>query len=279
MASSPRGGAQDLGPAAEIWRSEADYFDRQAPSAEEAARGLDPAIRARYAHPARPWFNKEYRFALLGDLTGRRALDVGCGTGENAILLAAGGARVTGVDVSPRSIAAARRRAAATPLPVQPEFVCAPLEEAPLPERCFDLIFGDGILHHLLHDLEVVLARLVRAGAPGARFLFSEPVDRVPGMRRLRLLLPVPPDGTPNERPLVEAELELVRRIVPDLRVRAFSFVGRLNRFVLPRGTYERASRTRRLAADALCMADALLLSLPVLERLGGMVVLDGRLP
>jgi hypothetical protein len=52
-------------------------------------------------------------------------------------------------------------------------------------------------------------------------------------MRRLRLALPIAVNGTPDERPLVERELALVRRHVPDLRIRPFSFVGRLNRFVL----------------------------------------------
>lgn len=46
----------------------------------------------------------------LGDLTGRRALDAGCGEGYLARILAAHGARVTGIDISPRLIEQARRR-------------------------------------------------------------------------------------------------------------------------------------------------------------------------
>lgn len=264
-------------PRAAIWASEAAFFDAIAPDPVAAGRPLDPAVLARYRDPSRVWFNKEYRFALLGDPAGLDVLDVGCGTGENAILLASRGARVTGVDVSARSIEAARRRAAATAPPIAPRFVCAPLESADLPAGGFDVVWGDGVLHHVLHDLEGVLARLVRLARPGALFLFSEPVDRVPLLRRARLALPVPVDGTPDERPLREAELAVVRRFLPDLEHRAFSLAGRLNRFVLPGAGYERAPRGRRLVADALCALDFALLSVPRVERLGGMLVLWGH--
>jgi 2-polyprenyl-3-methyl-5-hydroxy-6-metoxy-1,4-benzoquinol methylase len=47
---------------------------------------------------------------LLGDLPGRRVLDAGCGEGYLARALAARGARVTGMDLSPRLIELARAR-------------------------------------------------------------------------------------------------------------------------------------------------------------------------
>jgi 2-polyprenyl-3-methyl-5-hydroxy-6-metoxy-1,4-benzoquinol methylase len=45
---------------------------------------------------------------LLGELDGRTVLDAGCGEGFLARVLAGRGARVTGVDLSPRLIGAAR---------------------------------------------------------------------------------------------------------------------------------------------------------------------------
>jgi SAM-dependent methyltransferase len=47
---------------------------------------------------------------LLGDVAGRAVLDAGCGEGFLARILAVRGARVTGVDLSPRLIALARER-------------------------------------------------------------------------------------------------------------------------------------------------------------------------
>jgi SAM-dependent methyltransferase len=42
----------------------------------------------------------ESELRLLGDLEGKRVLDLGCGTGESAVALARAGAYVTGVDAS-----------------------------------------------------------------------------------------------------------------------------------------------------------------------------------
>jgi len=47
---------------------------------------------------------------LLGDVAGRSVLDAGCGEGYLARVLAASGARVTGIDLSPRLIAMARQK-------------------------------------------------------------------------------------------------------------------------------------------------------------------------
>ncbi len=257
------------------WREEAGFFDAHAPA---EIRGIDPRVAVRYASAARFWFNKEYRFQLLGPLAGHRVLDVGCGMGDNAILLALAGAEVTAVDVSPRSIEVAARRARASGLPHLPRFVCAPIEEAELPPRSFDLVWVDGLLHHVIPELDAVLARLRSLARAGARAVFSEPVNRLPALRRLREALPIPTDATPGERPLEEAELEIIRRHVPDLRVRAFGLLGRMNRFVLPRG-YEGAPASRRALANLLCAADWAILSAGPVARAGGMAVLHGRFP
>jgi 2-polyprenyl-3-methyl-5-hydroxy-6-metoxy-1,4-benzoquinol methylase len=53
-------------------------------------------------------YRLEVAYESLGDLTGKRVLDVGCGLGEHSLLLAWRGAQLTGVDVSGASIAVAR---------------------------------------------------------------------------------------------------------------------------------------------------------------------------
>ena len=71
---------------------------------------------------------KEACMRLLGDPRGLRILDVGCGEGENSVLLAKMGAKVTGVDVSPGAIEVAKKQAALDG--VEAEFLCSPIDFA-----------------------------------------------------------------------------------------------------------------------------------------------------
>ncbi|CAN5898540.1 hypothetical protein BH23ACT2_BH23ACT2_05490 [soil metagenome] len=53
----------------------------------------------------------ESELRLLGNVEGRRILDLGCGTGHNAVMLARAGAKVIGVDPDADRLANARERA------------------------------------------------------------------------------------------------------------------------------------------------------------------------
>src|SRR3954469_21023966 len=116
------------------WREEAEFFDGLAARRGEGAAPLDQAVIERYRGGGR-LFPKEYYFRAMGDLRGKRVLDVGCGEGADALLLAALGARVTAIDVSPKAIELARNRARASGVEEDVEFICAPLETARLRDR------------------------------------------------------------------------------------------------------------------------------------------------
>src|SRR5690349_12996080 len=51
----------------------------------------------------------ERELRLLGDVKGKRVLELGCGTGQAAIVLARKGAHAIAIDASARQLAAARR--------------------------------------------------------------------------------------------------------------------------------------------------------------------------
>ncbi len=238
---------------------------------------VDPLALDRYRSARRLRFNKEFRFHLLGDLGGKRVLDVGCGDGGNTVLLARLGAMVVGVDISSGSIAVARDRARINGVSDRVEFVCAPLETAPLEAGAFDVIWGDAILHHLIGDLDAVLGKLMGCAKPGALVVFSEPVNFSPTLRRIRFLIPVHTDATPDERPLEAAEIAVLRRQIPDLRILPFSLLGRLDRFFLQNYNYERSPAWRRRVSSGFAAADSLLLRLPGLQNLAGTAVLYGH--
>ncbi len=84
------------------------------------------------------------RLAEAGLLAGH-ALDAGCGTGEHALLAAAAGAEVVGVDVSPTAISRARAKAAERGLAVRFELASA-LSLAEL-GATFDVIIDSGLFH------------------------------------------------------------------------------------------------------------------------------------
>jgi 2-polyprenyl-3-methyl-5-hydroxy-6-metoxy-1,4-benzoquinol methylase len=269
----------DLGKVRERrWHEEAAFFDRVAQQVEATSLPIDPLALQRYSRPAlRRRFNKEYRFKTLGSVKGKTLLDVGCGDGQNSVLLARMGARVTGIDVSPGAIEVARRRAEVNGVSDRVRFLCSPVEKAALPDGGFDIVWGDGILHHVLDDLDLVLSHLARCAKPEGMLIFSEPVNLSPMLRRIRRRVPIRTDATPGERPMLGAELDLVRRYVPGLVMRPYSILGRLDRLILIRFNYERSPVVRRGLVNAIAVVDWLIASLPGFERLASTFVMHGR--
>jgi SAM-dependent methyltransferase len=100
---------------------------------------------------------------------GARVLDVPCGDGRHAVGLAARGCRVSGVDLSPGQIAAARARPAGAGPPV--EWLLADMRALPGP-AAFDAAFCFGNSFGYIDPAasEDFLRAVARALAPGGRF-------------------------------------------------------------------------------------------------------------
>jgi 2-polyprenyl-3-methyl-5-hydroxy-6-metoxy-1,4-benzoquinol methylase len=255
---------------------EAQFFDRWAEESIKKLEPIDPRVVDRYRRPGKK-YAKEYCINLLGNMKGKRILDVGCGEGEDAVLLAKLGAIVTGFDVSPGAVEVAKKRAELDGVADRVSFICAPLSEAQLPQGHFDVIWFDNILHHVLDELHFVMSKILASAKPGGKLICIEPVNLNKTLRKIRFLVPVHTEVTPGERPLEKRDLAVVDSLVP-VRRRHFSFLGRLNRFILQGYRYERATWLRRKTADLMTGLDHVLLSLPEVEKLGGMAVLDGTI-
>lgn len=104
----------------------------------------------------------------LGDLKGKRVLDVACGLGQWLELLHRQGARVSGIDISQRAIDQCQRR-----FP-EGDFRVGPAETLPFDDASFDLVTCMGSLEHFL-DKPGALREMRRVAAPGARFLILVP--------------------------------------------------------------------------------------------------------
>jgi ubiquinone/menaquinone biosynthesis C-methylase UbiE len=200
--------------------------ERQAILAREAAfhdavvAGLDPAS----VPPEPPDSWERAILEATGPLAGRRVLDLGCGTGSLTLHLAdAGAEHVTGLDVSPGSIAFAAARAEHFRPQAPVTFVAAGAEATGLPGGAFDVVAGRFVLHHL--DVPAAVAELDRLLAPGGRGVFIE----TSGLNRVTILLRreivhrgrfgAIRLGTEDERPLDRSALGVLRARFPVVRV------------------------------------------------------------
>src|SRR5262245_20182717 len=104
---------------------------------------------------------------------GDRVLDLGCGTGEDALALAARGVRVTGLDPSPAMVARARAKAAQRGLDAEAcRFETLHAEAVGLLGRGYDGAFSDfGALNCC--DLGAVGSALADSLRPGAPVVLS----------------------------------------------------------------------------------------------------------
>jgi len=152
MISVPEGHAlhADQGPA--------DAYDKIAEG--YAAENETSLLNAYYERPA--------MLELAGDVTGRRILDAGCGSGPLFAALRDRGAIVTGIDASAGMLEQARRRLGAA-ADLQLADLAGPL---PFPDGSFDDVVASLVLHYL-EDWSPTLAELQRVLTPGGRLIVS----------------------------------------------------------------------------------------------------------
>lgn len=116
----------------------------------------------------RRWKRRVARMA--GPLAGRRALDLACGTGDIAFLLARQGARVVALDVTPRMIELAVAKQQTTPPAVPVRFLVGDMVALPLADRTVEVVTtGYGLRN--VPDLPRALAEIRRVLAPGGIFV------------------------------------------------------------------------------------------------------------
>jgi len=167
---------------------------------------------------AGPDANTAAMIGAVEPLAGARVLDFACGGGVTSAWLARRGAVVTGVDISPESVARARQVHAA--LGLNATFVTS-LDEAD--ERApFDALVGRYALHHTdVSEIAPLLARRLRPGGAGA---FVETFVTNPVLRVARRTLPgrlgISKLGTDDEQPLRRQDLDALHTAFGTMDVR-----------------------------------------------------------
>ena len=93
---------------------------------------------------------------------GESILDLGCGDGQLTQRLLAAGARVTGLDLSPEMLEAARARGV--------DAREGSAEALPFADRSFDAVFSNAVLHWVRNQ-KAMMTEVRRVLKPGGRFV------------------------------------------------------------------------------------------------------------
>jgi len=134
-------------------------------------------------------------------------LDYGCGKGLDSLKLLKSGAKVFGIDISQKYINKSTDLALKNNFnKSQFNFKVMDAHNLEFPDNTFDLIIGNGILHHL--DFNVALQSIHRTLKPGGRALFREPLANNPLLKLFRWL--TPKARTIDENPFTNKDLKIL---------------------------------------------------------------------
>src|ERR1700736_4905279 len=121
---------------------------------------FDEVERHRY-HEYAAWMPEVMGF---DQFAGKRLLEVGCGMGTDLLQFARGGAQVTGIDLTPRSIEISRRRFEV--YGQKGDFAIGDCECLPFDDESFDVAYSNGVLHHT-PDTAGAVREIYRVLKPG----------------------------------------------------------------------------------------------------------------
>lgn len=160
----------------------------------------------------------------LGDVRGKRLLDIGCGQGDTSVAFALRGAEVWAVDVSEQMVELTRKLAACHGVRDRVKAEVCRVEDMTYASDFFDIIFADGVLHHL--DMTKAVPNLLRVMKPGGRGLFLEPQKGSIFIDIYRLF--AKDLRTPDERPLEQKDFEFLQSQFGRLEHREYHLVSLL---------------------------------------------------
>jgi SAM-dependent methyltransferase len=174
-------------------------------------RGYNQGWASSQATEVRTERRCNYIAGLMRTRSDETVLEIGCGTGENAFLLASKtGKRILATDICRPFLDQAAKRYE------RPNLSFQFLDFRQVSGRelgSFDYVVGNGILHHLYRDLEGSLVQMRRLLKPGGRIIFLEPnllnpycwfIFRYPILRKRAKL---EPDEMAFSKSFIEAKL------------------------------------------------------------------------
>ena len=194
-----------------------DLKQREEHFHDEWAASIDPAdvpVDVSWSAPTAPehrWMREK-----LGDLRGKKVLDLGCGAGEAAVWFAKQGAEVVASDLSPEFLRLVERVAERHGVRVRTHRADA--DRLGLPPESFDVVYAGNVLHHV--NTEETLRTIHEVLRPGGVLVSWDPLRHNPVINVYRRMA----SGvrTPDEHPLDVGDLDLFRRYFARVEYRCF---------------------------------------------------------
>lgn len=158
-------------------------------------------------------------YRILGDLQGKRILDMGCGDGTNTYTMAAKASYVFGIDIS---LGMLKRAKTFKEDRKNVSFLEMDLEIMGFKDGVFDLIFGSYILHHvdIIYSLREV-CRVLKKGGIGVfieNFAFNPII--IFFRRYFTGRFGIPRYGTVSEHPLTHRDLMVAKSLFYRIEIR-----------------------------------------------------------
>jgi SAM-dependent methyltransferase len=207
-----------------------EFYRRQTPSLGDRLR------KAVYSVTSAEY--QAYADSVFPHCRNARVLEIGCGTGVEALKKVEKGAEISAIDISKAAIDKAKQLSAQRGL--KADFRVMDAEALDYADSEFDLVCGEGVLHHL--NLDIMMRQIRRVLKPDGVAVFTEPLGMNPFLRTFRWLTPTM--RSPDEHPLIRRDLKLLRQSFVRLDMQFFYIVTPLAAFFYPLNWHKPVMRT-----------------------------------
>ena len=165
---------------------------------------------------------------LLGNVKGKKILDIGCGRGNLSFYLALNGANVIGIDLSKNFIEQCKKDAKDVDLNL--DFMVMNAQIPDFEKETFDMIVGSRSLHHL-PDLELFFRECKRLLKEKGFITFIEPLKKNPIVEMNRKYF-APKARTRHEHPLLMSDVLIAKTIFGNIQHHEYFLISPFARVV-----------------------------------------------
>ena len=162
---------------------------------------------------------KKYYNLISATCKNKHLLEYGCGVGDNIKKFKDLGAHVTGIDISQEGIKQAKERSSTNNLDAN--LLVMDVENTGFKNDEFDIIVGQGIIHHL--NLKKIYSETSRLLNANGHAIFLEPLGHNPIINLYRKL--TPNIRTSDEHPLMKQDLKLLKKYFYNVNIEYFSLL------------------------------------------------------